>query len=788
MKHPFRPWVARPLRQVSPLVDARHLRKRSSPRLAWLAGTVLGVVVLGVVVLGVVVLGWGWGASPAAARPRPGQAPLPKWETDAERARTAVPRKNAPFRTAHPELYARTAAPVTPVRMYAEFAPVSQVYFTWWPGTHDELFAGITAAVVQHGNAGVTLVVEDAAHQSDLAGELSARGIDPTHVRYADLSAYPYYDGPWSTGALDSYWFVDYGPFWVTDGAGTLAVIDPRYYPDRTNDDAVPAKLADIEGLSIFRPDLNLEGGNLSSDGDGTCFLTRAHQLRNLPLWPYQVDEILYDYFGCEQVIWLEPLVGERTGHHDMFCKLLTADTFIVGEYTAAQDAENAAILDRNAQRLAAARNRHGDPFHVVRVPMPDPGDSWWSGTVWRTYTNSILVNDLVLVPTYADETSQEAAALAVYESVLPAATVMSVDSDDIITEGGAIHCVTRTRPVATATALESPPSEPCGGSWDCPPTGCGGLDPLDTLGICLGDLAAWCGGAEVESEHCAGGEVCGWDEASRALRCVGAGCEAGLDAQGRCELESGVQIAVWCDAEGYPRGERCMAFESCGPDPTLSRVTCLDSPPGCSHECAAGEAGCTADATAAWSCGEADDGDPCLDRIPVACDPEETCVDAACTCTDECAPGDAGCSADRAVAWTCTEALDGDDCLERVPTECAADETCEVDAAGRAQCVCADECAAGETGCASDLGSAWSCDEADDGDACLERIATPCPSGEICREGACEPELRPLSPGGCGCAAGGGPAGSGQPLAPWLMLGALGLLACRARRRRSGP
>jgi agmatine/peptidylarginine deiminase len=671
--------------------------------------------------------------------------------------------------------------------MYAEYAPVSQVYFTWWPGYHDAFFAGIVAAVVQHGNAGVTLVVEDAAHQADIAAELAARSIDTTNVSYADISAYPFYDGPWSSGALDSYWFVDYGPFWVTDGAGTLGTIDPRYYPDRTNDDAVPAKLAHMEGLSIFRPDLNLEGGNLTSDGDGTCVLTRAHQLRNLPLFPYEVDEILYDYFGCDQVIWLEPLVGEPTGHHDMFCKQLTPDTFIVGEYTAAQDAENAAILDINAQRLASASNTSGQPFQVVRIPMPDPGSSWWGGTVWRTYTNSILVNDLVLVPTYADETPQEAAALAVYQSVLPSATVVGVDADDIITEGGAIHCVTRTRPTATATTLEAPPGQQCGGDWDCPPTGCGALDPT---GICIGEVAAWCDSGEVQSEHCSGGEVCGWDESSVLLDCVGAGC-GGVTPQGRCELVDGVEFAVWCDGDGYPRGQRCMAFETCGPELDLGRVACLDQPPPCTHDCAAGEAGCTADATATWSCGEAGDGDPCRERIVTACDPDEVCengVDATCTCVDECAYHDSGCNAEATEAWTCEEAGDGDDCLERIRTVCAADEVCEVDPAGRALCACVDECSTGETGCASDLGARWTCGEAGDGDGCLERITEPCGSEQLCRDGECEPERRPLTPGGCGCGVGpgGGPdsdPGSGLPLLPWVVLGMLGLLGLQRRR-----
>ena len=52
-------------------------------------------------------------------------------------------------------------------------------------------------------------------------------------------------------------------------------------------------------------------------------------------------------------------------------------------------------------------------------------------------------------------------------------------------------------------------------------------------------------------------------------------------------------------------------------------------------------------------------------------CDTGEACANGACSCADECAPGDTGCSADGAQAWTCDEAGDGDDCLERVPHSC---------------------------------------------------------------------------------------------------------------------
>jgi len=634
--------------------------------------------------------------------------------------------RNAAFRAANPALYGRTDPPVTPVTMYAEWVPITHVYYVWYPGQHDNFFYGITDAIMNHGGGAlVALIVEDAAHQTSLQNEISSRGGNLSLVDFVDVSGYPYY----GTYPTDSYWTVDFGPFWVTDGAGTLGIADPRYYETRTNDDAIPTKLADMVGVNVWRPDLSFEGGNLTSDGAGTCFASRAHQFHNLPLLPYQVDEILWDYFDCQKTIWLEPMDGEGTGHHDMFSKMLTPTTWIMGEYTAAQDPVNATILNNNAALLASETTAGGQPINVVRIPMPNQGTSAW-GTVWRTYTNSIIVNNVVIVPTYANESSHEAAALAAYQSVLPGHTIVGVDSDGIIPEGGAVHCVTRTRPAATVALIEAAPANLCGGDWDCPPTtGCG---DIDYTGVCIGNTSVYCDNGNVQQQECTGGEICGWDATNGYIDCVGAGCGA-YTASGTCETDTnGVEFAVWCEAT-YPLADRCAPTETCGMDTTLGRVTCLGA---CVDECTTGDTGCSTDGTQTWACGEAGDGDTCTERIYTACPAGDTCQSGTCVCVDECTTGDTGCSTDNTQRWTCGEAGDGDTCLDRIYADCDPGTFCS---GGQCPTSCTDDCTAGESGCTTDGTQSWSCGEAGDGDDCTERVYTTCAAGESCVGGICE-------------------------------------------------
>jgi len=64
---------------------------------------------------------------------------------------------------------------------------------------------------------------------------------------------------------------------------------------------------------------------------------------------------------------------------------------------------------------------------------------------VVRTYTNSLIVNDRVIVPTYGIPDDDDA--LAVYGEVFPDKTIVPLNAEDIIESGGAWHCVTMEFP-----------------------------------------------------------------------------------------------------------------------------------------------------------------------------------------------------------------------------------------------------------------------------------------------------------------------------------------------------
>ncbi len=615
-----------------------------------------------------------------------GRLMLPAWQTRWERMsryRKDTDNQLAAFRAAHPELYGATTAPVQPVTFYAEYAPVDAVYYVWLPGLFDSFFYAITEALITDGSTTPYILHHGAADRTTLEVYISGQGGDPSDASFIDVAPMgDYY--VWQTeepydNSLESFWTVDFGPFWVEDGAGVLSIVDPRYYFWRINDDTVATKLASSLGVNAFRPDIELEGGNLFSDGLGTCFATGAAVAYNAPYTETELEDKLMDYYGCEKMFFLEPMFGEETAHIDMFFKNASATTVLVGEYDAAVDPANAAVLDYNAALLAGETNAAGEPFEVLRVPMPSNSDG-----VWRSYLNGIVVNDLVLVPTYANHTAGETDALAVFAQAFAGKQVVTIDSEDIIEWGGAIHCVTRTRPVGTLQQMETPPAYDCGGDVDCSP-GCG---EYDFSGSCVYGQAVWCEGGEARYEWCYADERCGWDLTDGFFYCVSAGC-GNLPAEGECETtDEGDSVAVNCSPDGYPLGERCEAGTTCALLST-GQVGCRAD---CTDECAEGDTGCDANGDA-WTCGEAGDGDDCWDMLATPCGANETCQAGQCVCADECTAGEGGCDADGD-AWTCGEAGDGDTCLEPVVTPCGAgtqctDGTCITESGNKKGCGC---------------------------------------------------------------------------------------------------
>ena len=58
-----------------------------------------------------------------------------------------------------------------------------------------------------------------------------------------------------------------------------------------------------------------------------------------------------------------------------------------------------------------------------------------------------LIVNNVVLVPSYSGHTADDQAAVKAYQEGIPGIKVRLINSDSSIKSGGSIHCVTQLIP-----------------------------------------------------------------------------------------------------------------------------------------------------------------------------------------------------------------------------------------------------------------------------------------------------------------------------------------------------
>jgi agmatine/peptidylarginine deiminase len=239
---------------------------------------------------------------------------------------------------------------------------------------------------------------------------------------------------------VNGMWVRHYGPSFVRTRKQGITILDADYVEaDRPVDNRLPTELAALLNVPVMKVPLTFEGGNLISNGQGLCVTTKllVTQNNHRGYDEEAVRAVLRQYYGFGQWVILDALLAEPTGHVDMFATFVSPNVIAVGEYDRSVDPANADVLDANARKLACVQTRWG-PLQVVRVPMPSN-----EGNVWRTFTNVIYANDIMLVPHYAhvDEKLFEQAAKT-YASLLNGWNIVGIDASTIIVKRGALRCV----------------------------------------------------------------------------------------------------------------------------------------------------------------------------------------------------------------------------------------------------------------------------------------------------------------------------------------------------------
>ncbi len=323
-----------------------------------------------------------------------------------------------------------TRPPDEPPRTPAEFEESGGVIVTW-AAYYYEL-----REIVRHSRKRVPVYIVTS-NPSAAQSYLENGGVPLEGISFVQI---PY----------NSVWVRDYGPQSIYIGDDDdLGFIDWVYNrPHRPDDNLVPYNMADYLDLPIHQmttePDrLVHTGGNLMVDGHGKAFSSKLVLSENPNKTEEEIDEIMYDYMGVETYVKMDELPFDNISHLDMHMKLLDEETLLVAEFP--EGVSDGPYIEENLEYLLDNyQTAYDRDFEVVRIPMvPNQQGQYPPQAHYRTYTNSLIVNDLVLVPQYWDDDLNEEA-IEIYEEAMPGYEIVGIDMEGVIGASGAIHCISK--------------------------------------------------------------------------------------------------------------------------------------------------------------------------------------------------------------------------------------------------------------------------------------------------------------------------------------------------------
>lgn len=210
----------------------------------------------------------------------------------------------------------------------------------------------------------------------------------------------------------------------------------------------VPTLIGKHYNLPVYNPGIVMEGGSVEFNGKGTVLTSTACLLnpnRNPHLNQQQIEEFLCNYYGVEQVLWVdEGIVGDDTdGHIDDTVRFVNEDTVITVIEENSSD-ENYELLQTNLRQLKAMRLLNGKQLNIVEIPMPDE-IIWDEQRLPASYANFYIANRSVIVPTFRSKKDDKA--LQQIQACFPDREVVGIDSTDIIWGLGSFHCLSQQEP-----------------------------------------------------------------------------------------------------------------------------------------------------------------------------------------------------------------------------------------------------------------------------------------------------------------------------------------------------
>ena len=292
------------------------------------------------------------------------------------------------------------------IRQPAEFEPMQGVLIRYPFGISYDIIKEMAEDV------NVVTIVASVSEKNTVQTQYQSHGVDISHCTYLIAPS-------------DTYWTRDYGPWFIINQDDVQGIVDFTYNRPRPNDDQIPTRYANNQSIPVYNMPLVTAGGNYMTDGQGIAISTTLVWEENTGYTHDEINQMVNQYLGIETYHVVPDVNGEYIKHIDCWGKYLSPDTILIREVPTShsQYDEIEAAVDYFESQLSC----YGTSYNVARVYTPND----------QPYTNSLILNNKVLVPITGSQWDDEA--IASYQSAMPGYEVLgftgSWDSTD------ALHC-----------------------------------------------------------------------------------------------------------------------------------------------------------------------------------------------------------------------------------------------------------------------------------------------------------------------------------------------------------
>lgn len=228
-------------------------------------------------------------------------------------------------------------------------------------------------------------------------------------------------------------WIRDYCPFSTSNNQNEIELVDFNYH--KSKDNLFSKTIAKHLKMRLKTMPLEMQGGNLIINEKGIAICTNLILEQN-NLSRENLFEILKTHLNIKQLVVLQKLQNEATGHIDMLLKFASPTTLLATQLT-----KNMADYKVMSENIATLKEQIPS-IDVIQIPIATDNDSYEQlGNTFYSYTNAVVLNQSVILPLYGESTDE--LAFSIYQKVYPKHTIQGVFTKDIIQLKGALHCMT---------------------------------------------------------------------------------------------------------------------------------------------------------------------------------------------------------------------------------------------------------------------------------------------------------------------------------------------------------